>query len=127
MKVDITEKDVARTDSAGRLLLALDDKQTRKQWVVRIVRPNQLYGVNDAVRNDSGESLVEFHMVLNPGEHEADCWFVSRYYLSTLIESNQEGIMLDGGLKIEASASLMAELKQHLAALELAPGEISTK
>jgi hypothetical protein len=72
--------------------------------LVRIVLPGQYYGRDNVVLNDSKEHLVEFFDTRYPFFKNTDGeilgQFISRYYLTTLLESKNEGICLDGGNRI---------------------------
>ena len=66
-------------------------------WAVRIVRKGGKYGLNFCLEHDKDDPLVEFYdcryEFTNYGQ------FVSRYYISTLIEGDQSrGLNLDGGV-----------------------------
>lgn len=61
---------------------------------VRIVKPGDRYGLKDCLVNDKGEELVEFYD--SRYMHTERGQFVSRYYLSTLLERDKDvGLMLD--------------------------------
>ena len=70
------------------------DKITHLTWAVRIVELNDKYGLNDCLTN-TGSPLVEFFDT----RYEITNWgqFVSRYYLSTLVEGQSDRLCLDGG------------------------------
>lgn len=70
------------------------DTRSHLVWAVRIVEKGDKYGLKDALVND-GEPLVEFFDTRH--EHSDLGQFVTRYYLSTLIDSSG-GLMLDGGV-----------------------------
>ena len=65
---------------------------------VRIVVKGEGYGVNDVIIHDSETPLVEFYDSRYT-RINARGQFVSRYYASTLLESeNRGGLNLDGGV-----------------------------
>lgn len=90
-----------------------------KNWMVRVVRPNERYGRNYCLVNESSESLVEFYslgdyrvpndngdLVIDEKKKQdlREAFpigqFVSRYYLSTLLEHNLDvGLSLEGSVK----------------------------
>lgn len=64
---------------------------------VRIVRQGDKYGLNDCITYQGTEPLVEFYD--SKSSHSALGQFVSRYYMTTLLEGNSHcGINLDGGV-----------------------------
>lgn len=61
-------------------------------FTVHIIEKNQKYGLNDALTHDQEEPMVEFY----DGKNKVDGQFVSRYYLSTLLEMpKNHGLILD--------------------------------
>ena len=63
---------------------------------VRVVRTGDAYGLNDCLIND-GAPLVEFYD--NRHMHTPRGQFVSRYFVSTILErADGLGLMLDGGV-----------------------------
>mgnify|MGYP006275864341 CR=1 FL=1 len=69
---------------------------TLSRFNVRVVRTGDAYGLNDCLINDDAP-LVEFydhrHMHTPRGQ------FVSRYFVSTILErADGLGLMLDGGV-----------------------------
>jgi len=69
------------------------DKITRLTWAVRIVELNDKYGLNGCLVN-TDSPLVEF---FDTRYEITDCGqFVSRYYLSTLVEGQSDGLCLCG-------------------------------
>ena len=66
---------------------------------VRLVHPGDRYGRNGCLVHDQEEPLVEFY----DGDYDFEPWlgikgqFVSRYYVSTLLEHDSGGIDLYGG------------------------------
>lgn len=77
--------------------------ETTKQFGhfnVRILRKGEKYGLNDDLTRDGNEPLVEFYDL----DYQDDYWprgqFVSRYYLSTMLEHEPDtGLDLDSGVK----------------------------
>lgn len=67
---------------------------------VRLVMQGDRYGLNDCLVHDNTDPLVEFFDQRYERQQKTDNGqFVSRYFLSTLIESKNEGILLDTGSK----------------------------
>ena len=65
---------------------------------VRMVFKGEGYGVNDAVIHDKDRPLVEFYDNRHGNGLGSRGQFVSRYYASTLLESeNRGGLSLHGG------------------------------
>lgn len=65
---------------------------------VRIVNEGDKYGLNDQLTHDKKEPLVEFYDNRYP--HTQYGQFVSRYYLNTLLEHQENrGLCLDGGVR----------------------------
>lgn len=67
-------------------------------WVVRIVQKGEFYGARDCLTHGKDEPLVEFYDTRYP--HTNLGQFVSRYDLSTLIETHPygHGLCLHGGV-----------------------------
>jgi len=62
-------------------------------WLVRIVQKGDKYGRNFCLEHDKDDPMVEFYALVDSMQ------FVSRYYLSTLLEGGQErGLCLDDGV-----------------------------
>ena len=63
-----------------------------RRFRVEVVLKGGCYGLNNCLTHDKDDPLVEFW--------DVECkQFVSRYYLSTLLESsNTSGLCLDGGV-----------------------------
>jgi hypothetical protein len=68
---------------------------TLSRFNVRIVRTGDAYGLNDCLIND-GAPLVEFYD--NRYMHTPRGQFVSRYFVSTILERTHAGLMLDGSV-----------------------------
>lgn len=62
---------------------------------VRIVFKDDAYGLNNCLTHDKLDPLVEFYDTRY--EHTKLGQFVSRYYASTLLESNNDGLLMDTG------------------------------
>ena len=71
---------------------------------VRIVRTGEKYGLNRCLTNGENHNLTEFYdSTQDPQKFGELGQFVSRYYLSTLLErknsrSVHQGLCLDGGV-----------------------------
>jgi hypothetical protein len=67
-------------------------------FAVVLVPPGAAYGREDCLTNDSGKTMVEFYDIRYP--HTEHGQFVTRYYVSTLLEdrSRSRGLCLDGGI-----------------------------
>ena len=61
---------------------------------VRIVRRGDGYGLNLCLTHNQAEPLVEFYDARYP--HTEFGQFVSRYYVSTILEGANRGLCLDG-------------------------------
>ena len=75
---------------------------TLARWNVRIVRNGEHYGRNNCLTHDENDPLIEFFdMTVRPDLWGDEGYFVSRYYLSTLLEDANElretGLCLHGG------------------------------
>ncbi len=84
---------------------------------VRIVFRGQGYGLNDAVIHDRDRPLVEFYDDRHHSESGDRGQFVSRYYVSTLLENENVGRGLDlyGGVPAwTVSADDMATVREYL-------------
>ena len=76
-------------------------KQTKTMdFAVRVVRKGDNYGLNGCLTHDEENPLVEFY----DAEYDFTKYgqFVSRYYVSTIVEDEnrliQNGLNLDGGI-----------------------------
>ena len=75
---------------------------------VELVAPGAAYGRDNCLTNDSDETLVEFLDTRYFGGQ-----FISRYYLSTLLEKTEGGLCLDGGIpdwSIDAKSYVVIDL-----------------
>ena len=83
------------------------------KYHVRVVRSGDRYGLNFCLTHDKDEPLVEFCDSRYP--HTKHGQFVSRYYLSTILEMGDTGLCLDGGEpEWEVSAEDMAAVRAWL-------------
>jgi hypothetical protein len=64
---------------------------------VRLIRKGDYYGLNNGIRHDGNEPLVEFYDARHVQGFTILGQFVSRYLLSTLI-CHEGGLCLDGGV-----------------------------
>jgi hypothetical protein len=86
---------------------------------VRVVRKGDRYGLSFCLTHDKDEPLVEFYDARYP--HTEFGQFVSRYHLSTILERDNAGLCLDGGVpEWSVSANDMAAVRAWLAPLEAA-------
>lgn len=72
----------------------VQDPVNQQMWEIRIIRQGEAYGLNDKLTHDSALPLVEFFSYEKGKEDKY--FFVSRYYVETLLNSNAHGIQLDG-------------------------------
>lgn len=93
-------------------------------FVARIIEPNQKYGRELCLTNDSNRNMLEFYDSRYPHDKNTEDTmlgqFVSRYYMETIVDRHetfaQHGLDLHGGVpswKIDASGmtSLIEKLK----------------
>lgn len=73
-----------------------DDKASSQSWAVRLVHKGEGYGLDNEVIHDEAEPLVEFFDTRS--EHTDLGQFVSRYFRSTLLEGEEGGLCLQGGV-----------------------------
>lgn len=69
---------------------------TVDKFNVRILRKGDKYGRDECLTHNEDRPLVEFYDTRYP--HTQYGQFVSRYYVSTLLESDTGGLCLDGGV-----------------------------
>ncbi|KZX85192.1 hypothetical protein A3715_17335 [Oleiphilus sp. HI0009] len=74
------------------------------KFTVRIVRKDDLYGLNFCLKHTEDEAFIEFYDKRfkedNRGPDARIGQFISRYYLGTLLdECNGSGLCLAGGVK----------------------------
>jgi len=83
-------------------------------WLVRIVQKGDKYGLNFCLEHDQDDPTVEFYDCRY--DHTDFGQFVSRYYLSTLMEGDQErGLYLDGGVPVwQISSEGMIRIREWL-------------
>lgn len=97
------------------------DAVTNLTWALRLVQFGDNYGRNDQLVHDQAEPMVEFFDTRYT--HEPLGQFVSRYYLSTLLDRQADvGLSLDGGVPSwSVSAEAMNVVYQWLRAVEKSP------
>ena len=68
-----------------------------KRFTVRIVREGDRYGLDDCLTHDESGPMAEFYDATYAGDERFSPHgqFVSRYYVSTLMESQHRGRGLD--------------------------------
>jgi hypothetical protein len=82
---------------------------------VRIVRKGEGYGLDSRLTHDKEEPFVEFYDKRYP--HTEYGQFISRYYVSTILEYDNQGLCLDGGIpEWSISARDMGVVRSWLAA-----------
>jgi hypothetical protein len=70
---------------------------TINQWTVHIIKGGESYGATNSLKNDSDEPLIEFFDSSKVSPVRPFGQFVNRYFLSTLLERENEcGLLLDG-------------------------------
>ncbi len=92
------------------------DRSTQQAWAIRLVLAGEAYGKDNCLTHDKAEPLVEFYDTRHP---ETDLGqFVSRYYLSTLLErALTDGLCLQGGVPSwSVSGEAMHEVQRWLKA-----------
>ena len=91
-----------------------------EKFNVRIVNKGDRYGRADCLTHDDDRPMVEFYDRRYANEAWPRGQFVSRYYVSTLLEGENRGLCLDGGNANEWSVSAdgMAIVRAYLRAQE---------
>ena len=92
-----------------------------EKFNVRIVNKGDRYGRADCLTHDDDRPMVEFYdRRYQHGDWPDRGQFVSRYYVSTLLEVENRGLCLDGGNANEWSVSAdgMAIVRAYLKAQE---------
>jgi len=92
-----------------------------EKFNVRIVNKGDRYGRADCLTHDDDRPMVEFYdHRYTHGDWADRGQFVSRYYVSTLLEGENRGLCLDGGNANEwsVSADEMALVREYLKAQE---------
>jgi len=92
-----------------------------EKFNVRIVNKGDRYGRADCLTHDDDRPMVEFYdHRYTHGDWADRGQFVSRYYVSTLLEEENRGLCLDGGNANEWSVSAdgMALVRAYLKAQE---------
>jgi hypothetical protein len=115
-----------QTQAGEHPMMTLTLKNTKSpltNMLVRIVEPGDGYGLYNrktgeyALTNSKSAPLVEFYDLDN--DHTPHGQFVSRYYLSTLLERESGGLCLDGGEpKWNVNANEMNEVRRFLRAAQ---------
>lgn len=86
---------------------------------VRIVRKGDHYGLDFCLTHSKDEPLVEFYDARYP--HTEFGQFVTRYYVSTILERERNGLCLDGGIpEWSVSANDMDIVRAWLVSQEVA-------
>jgi hypothetical protein len=81
---------------------------------IRIVNMGDRYGLDDCLTNTKGP-MIEFYD--SRYAHTPRGQFVSRYYLSTLLEREPAGLCLDGGVPAwTVSAEGMKKIMEYIQA-----------
>lgn len=95
-------------------------------FTMRVIGRGDLYGKTMALRHQQDDPLVEFY----DGRQDTPGQFVSRYYLSTLLEEDRSGkTAFDGGLILDGGNNWRVDadgMKSCLVALQVAgmvPGD----
>lgn len=84
--------------------------QETRSWFIRVVERGHCYGRDGCLTHKHIDPLVEFYDASTPKTQ-----FVSRYYLSTLLNA-KDGIDLDGGVdawKVDDLGPILAWLKEE--------------
>lgn len=92
-----------------------------EKFNVRIVNKGDRYGRADCLTHDEDRPMVEFYdHRYTHGDWPDRGQFVSRYYVSTLLEVENRGLCLDGGNPNEWSVSVdgMELVRAYLKAQE---------
>ena len=80
---------------------------------VRIVFKGDTYGLNGCLTHEKDEPLVEFYDSRYP--HTEWGQFVSRYYVSTILQMRNDGLCLHGGVEAwSVSSKDMATVRTWL-------------
>jgi hypothetical protein len=93
----------------NKVLIVNDQPLT---WLIRVVEPGDRYGLNMCLTNNEDEPYVEFYDTRYG--HTDFGQFVSRYYVSTIMEHKGD-LCLDGGVPEWAvSGKLIERVKKWL-------------
>jgi len=79
--------------------LQIIDKETDQPWNVKILEQGDAYGLDNCLTHDGVEPLVEFYDGRYIENFGILGQFVSRYYVETILEGNNTGLNLDGGVE----------------------------
>lgn len=71
------------------------DADTKLKWNCRVVRKGERYGKGDCLVHDKEDALIEFFDARYPVTDSGQ--FVSRYYVTTLLNRPANGLLLDTG------------------------------
>lgn len=73
---------------------------TKNRWTARIIPIGDCYGATNSLTNNGNSAMIEFYDNTYASGSGDDCGqMVQRYYLSTLIEHNQNtGLVVDAGI-----------------------------
>lgn len=101
------------------------DAATQLTWAVRLIQLGDNYGLGDKLVHDRVDPLVEFYDTRY--SHTPLGQFVSRYYLSTLLDREADtGLNLDGGVPSwSVSAEAMNAIHLWLLDVEKSPPVLS--
>ena len=110
-----------RAPAAGRPAWLPERRETlqvasdRQQFLVRIVRQGERYGLNDCLVHDNTEPLVEFYdHDQDPSRFGPRGQFVSRYAISSIIEGDGP-LMLHGDVPAwTVNAAAMTQVREFL-------------
>lgn len=72
----------------------VQDSVSQQTWVIRIIRQGEAYGLNDKLTHEGQMPMVEFFRYEQGDEDKG--FFVSRYYVETLLASSTKSIQLHG-------------------------------
>lgn len=70
-----------------------DTANNNRQWLVKMVKKGDSYGLNNCLIFDKDAVLIEFYDC-NKGKEQ----FVSSYYADTILQIENNGLLLDGGV-----------------------------
>ena len=79
--------------------LQIIDKETNQPWNVKILEQGDAYGLDNCLTHDGVEPLVEFYDGRYIENFGILGQFVSRYYVETILEGNNTGLNLHGGVE----------------------------
>ena len=79
--------------------LQIIDNETNQPWNVKILEKGDAYGLDNCLTHDEVEPLVEFYDGRYIENFGILGQFVSRYYVETILEGNNTGLNLHGGVE----------------------------